>query len=205
MLRFSVTIILNYKYGQCGEGRFEMKRIISATLVLLFAFSSSAYAHTGLTGSSPADGETITEDLFEIELEFNTKVESTSTVKVFTEHNEEISGAAQVNDNVMTSGFMEPLENGTYTVEWKIIGADGHPIQGTYSFTVSQEEVQEPQASMDNEEIIVSPKEELKEDPVQREEVPSKIASNDVLVIILVILFTLAGGFIGWLIGRGRK
>lgn len=176
-----------------------MKRIISATLILLFAFSSSAYAHTGLTSSSPADGDDINEDVYEI---FNTKIELTSTVKVFNENNEEIASNTQVIDNVMTSGFMEPLENGTYTVEWKIIGADGHPIQGNYSFNVNQEEITDPAVSGESGETTDTPTEEPVEQPV---EVHSKIASNDVLVVILVILFTLAGGFFGWIIGRRQK
>ena len=97
----------------------------------MFAFSSAVSAHTGLTSSSPADGEDVTEDVHEIVLEFNTKIETTSTVKVFNENKEEIIVSnTQVSDNVMTGGFMSPLDNGTYTVEWKIIGADGHPIQG---------------------------------------------------------------------------
>ena len=122
-----------------------MKRIIYATLIFLFAFSSAVSAHTGLTSSSPADGEDITEDVHEIVLEFNTKIETTSTVKVFNENKEEIIVSnTQVSDNVMTGGFMSPLDNGTYTVEWKIIGADGHPIQGTYSFMVNQDELEDP-------------------------------------------------------------
>ena len=125
-----------------------MKRIISATLILLFAFSSAVSAHTGLTSSSPADGEDVAEDVHEIVLEFNTKIETTSTVKVFNENEEEIIVSnIQVNDNVMTGGFMSPLDNGTYTVDWKIIGADGHPIQGTYSFMVNQDELEDPVAS----------------------------------------------------------
>ena len=131
MCGFSCTINLINVITTVLRGREEMKRIISATLILLFAFSSAVSAHTGLTSSSPADGEEITEDVHEIVLEFNTKIETTSTVKVFNENKEEIIVSnIQVNDNVMTGGFMSPLDNGTYTVEWKIIGADGHPIQG---------------------------------------------------------------------------
>ena len=59
-----------------------MKRIISATLILLFAFSSTVSAHTGLTSSSPAEGEEVVGDVYEIVMEFNTKIEKTSTVKV---------------------------------------------------------------------------------------------------------------------------
>ena len=114
----------------------------------MFAFSSAVSAHTGLTSSSPADGEEVAEDVHEIVLEFNTKIETTSTVKVFNENKEEIIiSNTQVNDNMMTGGFMSPLDNGTYTVEWKIIGADGHPIQGTYSFMVSQDELEDPAVS----------------------------------------------------------
>ena len=140
-------------------------------------------------------------------MEFNTKIETTSTVKVFNENKEEIIVSnTQVNDNMMTGGFMSPLDNGTYTVEWKIIGADGHPIQGTYSFMVSQDELEDPVASEETQETPVAPIEESVEKPVEQTvEDSSKIASNDVLVVILVVLFTIAGGFFGWIIGRRKK
>ncbi|PID03720.1 copper resistance protein CopC [Sporosarcina sp. P2] len=184
-----------------------MKKILSAMLIFLLAFSSVSYAHTGLTSSSPADREDVSEDVHEIVLEFNTKIETTSTVKVFNENKEEVViSNTQASDNVMTGGFMSPLDNGKYTVEWKIIGADGHPIQGTYSFTVSQDEMEDPAVPEETEETPTTPLEESIEKPVeQATEDTSKIASNDVLVVILVILFTIAGGFFGWIIGRRQS
>ncbi|MFC5591623.1 copper resistance protein CopC [Sporosarcina soli] len=184
-----------------------MKRIISATLLLFFAFSSTVSAHTGLTNSSPAEGEEVVEDVYEIVLEFNTKIEKTSTVKVFNQNKEEIIvGNMQVSDNIMTGGFMSPLDNGTYTVEWKIIGADGHPIQGTYSFIVNQDELEDPIISEESQETPAMPIEEPVEEKVELPvEVQSKIASNDVLVVILIVLFLIAGGFFGWIIGRRQK
>ena len=181
-----------------------MKRIMSATLILLFAFATTVSAHTGLTISSPADGEVVAGDIHEVVLEFNSKIESTSTVKVFNENEEEIIVShIQVTDHVMTGAFMSPLDNGTYTVDWKIIGADGHPIQGSYSFVVSQEEMIDQGA---DEETAAKTIEESVEKPIeQKVEVFSKIASNDVLVVILVVLFTIAGGFVGWIIGRRQK
>ena len=187
-----------------------MKRILGATLIFLLAFSSVGFAHTGLTSSSPADGEEVTEDVEQIVMEFNTKIETTSTVKVFNENEVEIViNDTQVSDSVMTAEFMSPLDNGTYTVDWKIIGADGHPTQGTYSFTVSREEIEEAVVSVETEEIEEIEEasvEESIEEPIEHViEDSSKIASNDVLVVILVILFTIAGGFTGWIIGRGQK
>ena len=37
-----------------------------------------------------------------------------------------------------------PLENGKYKVEWKIIGADGHPINGEFSFSVNMPDTETP-------------------------------------------------------------
>ena len=36
----------------------------------------------------------------------------------------------------MWANFLQPLKNGNYIVDWKIIGTDGHPIEGTFSFSV---------------------------------------------------------------------
>jgi len=176
-------------------------------VIFLLAFSSVGYAHTGLTNSSPADGVEVAEDVEQIVLEFNTKIETTSSVKVVNEIEEEmIIKDTQVSDSVMTADFMSPLDNGTYTVEWKVIGADGHPTQGTYSFTVNQEEIEEP--AVTEEPVEMEEVEETPAAPVEEsveEQDSSKIASNDVLVVILVILFTIAGGFVGWIIGRRQK
>lgn len=184
-----------------------MKRIIFATLIFVFAFSSAASAHSGLTSSSPADGEEVAEDVHEIVLEFNTKIETTSTIKVFNAIEEEIIVSnIQVIDNKMTGAFKSPLDDGEYTVNWKIIGADGHPIPGSYAFVVSQDALVDPVASEETPGEIATPIEVGVKKPIeQKVEDSSKIASNDVLVVILIALFTIAGGFFGWIIGRREK
>ncbi|WP_313236212.1 copper resistance CopC family protein [Sporosarcina ureae] len=180
------------------------KNIVMMTILLFIISANTVSAHTGLTSATPADGEVVSEEIHEITLDFNTKIEATSTVKVVNEANEEVTvSTINVNDHVMTAGFLSPLDPGTYTVDWKIIGADGHPIQGTYSFVVNEDELEDPIVSEEVQETPVQPSEERVEEKVEQPiEVQSKIASNDVLVIILVVLFTIAGGFFGWIIGR---
>ncbi|MFJ7933283.1 copper resistance protein CopC [Sporosarcina sp. NPDC096371] len=184
-----------------------MKKIMSATLILLFAFATTVSAHTGITSSSPADGEVVTGDVHEVVLEFNSKIESTSTVKVFNENEEEVVvNTIQVDGQVMTGAFMSPLENGTYTVDWKIIGADGHPIQGSYSFVINQQDGMNQVADEEVPETPADSNDKPAEKPIEQQvEDKSIIASNDVLVVILVVLFTIAGGFVGWIIGRRQK
>lgn len=185
-----------------------MKRILCIVLILFFTFTSLGSAHTGLTNSVPGEGEEVKGEINEIVLEFNTTIETASTVKVFDEQEKEVHlGHTQVTENVMKAGFLSPLENGLYTVEWKIIGADGHPIQGTYSFAVSQIEIESPSISDEAQDTAAETKEEKEEETMEQPAVSnqSKIASNDVLVIILVLLFSIAGGFFGWIIGRRQS
>lgn len=40
----------------------------------------------------------------------------------------------------MIGKLNDNLLNDEYKVEWSIISADGHPLQGTYSFTINVEE-----------------------------------------------------------------
>ncbi len=40
----------------------------------------------------------------------------------------------------MQMTWERPLTSGSYRVDWKIIGTDGHPINGTYSFVVASKE-----------------------------------------------------------------
>lgn len=188
-----------------------MRKMLVAVLtgILVFAFSPAGSAHTGLLDSTPGDGDTVEGGVYELVLEFNTKIEATSTANVLDTDEEEIElGNIQVSDHLMTIGLNSPLENGTYTVQWKIIGADGHPIEGDYSFRVNKEDADEPANIEESKEAAdtAGEKEGLEENiPSQPVEAASKIASNDVLVIILVALFTIAGGFFGWMIGRRQK
>lgn len=185
-----------------------MWKIIGAMLILLVSFTTTVSAHTGITNSTPADGEVVTAEVHEIVLEFNTNIESTSTVKVLNENGEEIIVSnIQVNDNLMTVAFISPLDNGTFSVDWKIIGGDGHPIQGNYSFSVSQEDAVDSTIVEEGPpESPTDPIEETKDNPVEQQiEDTSKLASNDVLVVFLVVLFSIAGGFFGWVVGRRQK
>lgn len=41
-----------------------------------------------------------------------------------------------VEDNILSGTLSTPLENGDYSVNWNIIGADGHLINGEVPFSV---------------------------------------------------------------------
>ncbi|WP_158301742.1 copper resistance CopC family protein [Paenibacillus mesophilus] len=131
-----------------------MKRKTLITLlvsIMLLLTPIAAYAHTGLQSSSPARGETVDKPLNEIRMEFNTDIESLSTFEIRNGNNEtlKLSGIG-VNKSTMSGKLDSALPNGEYTVTWKIIGRDGHPVENKFSFAVklAQQETPKPAESV---------------------------------------------------------
>lgn len=119
-------------------------------LFLILIFPTLTNAHTYLKDSNPAEGEVVTEDLKEINLQFETKIESLSNLKLLMD-GVKIPLNLAVNDQEMIGTLKEPIENGSYLIQWNIVGEDGHPISGEISFTVEKEEVEEDMVEEDTE------------------------------------------------------
>ncbi|MGB3100280.1 MAG: copper resistance CopC family protein [Psychrobacillus psychrotolerans] len=181
-----------------------MKKSFILTLFFLFLFSPSALGHSGLSSSIPASGEVVKGELSSITLLFNTTVEKTSTIKVLNEDGVEVPiEEILINQNEMIGKFEKPLEEGEFTVEWKIIGNDGHPIGNTYLFRVelpsrTDSEVSSPQS---HEEMNMTPKPTETNQKVVRE---SK-ESNNILIIFAIALGLIAVGTAFWLFRKGRS
>ena len=142
-----------------------MKKILWMTIACVLLLSNQALAHTGLESSTPAQGSTVTEKLSEITLTFLTKIEETSsfTLTDSSEESVEVEDIT-VSENVLTGNVKDSLENGAYQITWKIIGADGHPIEGVIDFVLDAPKETEPveptNESINAEETIESSTEE---------------------------------------------
>ena len=109
------------------------------TILLVFSLNGHAFAHTGLESSSPQNGETISEEIQQIILTFETKIEQSSTIQLKSADGTEIPvKEITINHNQMVGNLEAPLDHGDYQVLWNIIGADGHPIEGTFTFNVNK-------------------------------------------------------------------
>ncbi|RSK47927.1 copper resistance CopC family protein [Bacillus canaveralius] len=121
------------------------KKLFILTIMLFTAFATNAFAHTGLESSSPADGQVVTENLDEVSLTFESKIEQGSTFELKNTTGDVIAvDNIIVSENQMTGSLSQTLENGSYQVLWKIVGSDGHLIEGQYSFTVEIPVVETP-------------------------------------------------------------
>ena len=114
-----------------------MRKTILSVAALL-ALSASAHAHSRSEQTVPADGATV-EAVEAIEMRFDAPMRVTA-VKL-------LRGDAEVDIERETG--MEPvrafravpvdaLSPGAYTVEWRGLSDDGHPMQGSFGFTLGE-------------------------------------------------------------------
>ena len=111
-----------------------MKKIFSIVTVLSLTimFSVQAFAHSYLSGSNPTDGEVLTESIQEITLNFEGNIMEGSFLSIETIDGEEINVTnIEIGEGYLTSVLAEPLTNNEYIVNWSIISADGHPLEGS--------------------------------------------------------------------------
>ncbi|TCL86471.1 hypothetical protein EDF31_104371 [Curtobacterium sp. PhB142] len=96
-----------------------------------------ASAHSALTGSSPADGAVVTEPLDRVDLTFSEAplagLDAGLRIQVTDADGTDVS-TGEVTVSGMTMGKAVDLENGAYTVLWRYVSPDGHPIDGSYGF-----------------------------------------------------------------------
>ena len=194
-----------YCYNLLGaiSGGTAMKKKCVLLLLLLFTFTPSALAHSGLESSVPQDGEVVTENISTLSLTFNTTIEDTSTFKITKENGQEVSLVESfVKDKDMFGTLSSPLQDGTYIVTWKIIGEDGHPIENSYSFNVVTSANTVP-------ELSESPVVEMNNSTISLDEEiiyeAQTFNSKPIMVISVVILMVIALGTTFWLLKRGKN
>ncbi|MEU9017379.1 copper resistance CopC family protein [Actinomadura sp. NPDC048394] len=106
-----------------------------AALALALA-APPASAHTSLTGANPAANATIAPPT-QIVLTYADPVQLPQVVLTDAKGGRHEAGKAQAVDNKVTEAVKGTLPNGVYTVGWRVVSPDGHPISGTYTFTVT--------------------------------------------------------------------
>ncbi|HJU96596.1 MAG TPA: copper resistance CopC family protein [Jiangellaceae bacterium] len=95
-------------------------------------------AHTDLIGSSPADKAVLDTAPTEVVLEFNQPVQTdfglVAVIDATGTHHE--LGEPVAMGSTVTQP-LHPLDAGAYEISYRIGSADGHPVAGTLTFTVS--------------------------------------------------------------------
>ncbi len=189
MFEYDLIPVTIMKYREIGG--FQMKKTCIFTLLFLFILTPVALGHSGLSSSNPATEEIMKDEVQSVSLRFNTTIENTSMLKVINADGVEMPiEKTLINVDEMVGKLEKPLAKGKYMVRWKIIGKDGHPIEGEFSFSVElvKNANSEVTKEKQHEEMIPTPIEKP-----QKETIKSK-KSNFVVIVMAILLTGIAFG-----------
>lgn len=112
-------------------------QLLAAALAAL-SFTSQAFAHARLIESIPAADSSVGASPTEINLRFNEPIEARfSGIDLSGPDGAAVStGATASQDKDMTVPVPSTLAPGVYDVNWRVLSADGHKLEGNFKFEV---------------------------------------------------------------------
>jgi methionine-rich copper-binding protein CopC len=108
--------------------------------VALLLGAGTAFAHDVLTASDPANGSSLATGPSKVTLTFDLPVkEYFSTITVLGPDGNHYEAGPSAVDGSTVSAPVQPLgPAGGYTVGYRIVSDDGHPVSGSVRFTLTQ-------------------------------------------------------------------
>ena len=119
----------------------RLKRVVvgAAVALVVFAPAERASAHAGLEASVPSANAVLETGPPNIELNFNEAVDFTlADVELYGQNAKLIAtGAPQsITDDTIVQVSVPTIGDGVYVVVWRVPSADGHVVDGVFSFQV---------------------------------------------------------------------
>ncbi|MFC0861148.1 copper resistance protein CopC [Sphaerimonospora cavernae] len=105
------------------------------TLTLGVVLALPAWAHTSLRSSDPAKNAQV-QTLSKVTLEFTESVRFPVVVVQGPGGKRYESGAPVVEGPKVTQAVAPSVPPGKYTIAWRVVSTDGHPVEGEIPFTV---------------------------------------------------------------------
>ncbi|MGI5159819.1 copper resistance CopC family protein [Microbispora sp. CA-102843] len=108
---------------------------LAALLAALLLCAAPAQAHTSLKSSDPQKNAQV-KALQKVTLEFADSVQFPVVVVRGEDGKRYEKGAPVVDGPKVTEAVTEPVPPGRYTIAWRVVSPDGHPLEGEIPFTV---------------------------------------------------------------------
>ncbi|MDX3385436.1 copper resistance protein CopC [Streptomyces niveiscabiei] len=118
--------------------------LLGALLVLLlFGGSGTASAHAALAGTDPADGSVVQTVPGEVTLRFTESVGLLDdSIRVLNPENKRVKTgrASHVpgRSDAVRVTMPDDAGTGTFTVAWRVVSADSHPVSGAFTFSIGK-------------------------------------------------------------------
>jgi copper transport protein len=114
---------------------------VVAACVATMASPSPALAHATLESSTPSNGEVLSRAPRQVVLRFDEPVESAfGSVRVYDESARRVDEGRTTRPeaNAVAVGLPSDLPRGTYTVAWRVVSSDSHPVSGAFVFHIGR-------------------------------------------------------------------
>jgi methionine-rich copper-binding protein CopC len=122
----------------------KLKRGVRCALIALVTIlpMPGAQAHAVLVFSNPAIDAHLTVMPSTVEVEFDGNLISLGSAKTNVLSVEDSKGSqidagnTKVAGPIVTIGIKDLTATGLFTVSWRVVSSDGHPVEGSYQFSV---------------------------------------------------------------------
>src|SRR5215212_10956745 len=118
----------------------RLAALLTLSAAWLLLWCTPALAHARLEETYPADGGTLSGSPEQVQLLFNEPVEAEfDPLKVYDQGGDRVDeddARVSPNNRKLLVVNLEELPEGSYTVDWRVTSADGHPVNGTRRFAV---------------------------------------------------------------------
>lgn len=141
------------------SARTSLPALLAAVLLGAFApllAAAPAAAHAGLTGSTPEDGAVLAAPPAEVRLTFSEAVREPAYVVVTAPDGTRSPGEAVVEGADAVQELPEGGAGG-WTIAYRVVSADGHPITGELSFTVEGGEPARGAGTLEEDDAAAAP------------------------------------------------
>ncbi|WP_338684277.1 copper resistance CopC family protein [Streptomyces acidiscabies] len=112
-------------------------------VLLLFGGAGTASAHAALAGTDPADGSVVRTVPGEVTLRFTESVGLLDdSIRVLSPENKRVKTgkASHVpgRSDAVRVTMPDDAGTGTFTVAWRVVSADSHPVSGAFTFSIGK-------------------------------------------------------------------
>ncbi|MDX2764348.1 copper resistance protein CopC, partial [Streptomyces europaeiscabiei] len=128
-----------------GRGRGVQRLVLLGAVLVLFLLggAGTASAHAALKGSDPVDGSVLDAAPRDITLRFTESVSLLEdSIRVVDPENRAVDtgkpGRAGGRADTASVTLPTGLDDGTYTIAWRVVSADSHPISGALLFSIGE-------------------------------------------------------------------
>ncbi|MCI4657595.1 copper resistance CopC family protein [Cryobacterium zhongshanensis] len=123
------------------RARWAMSALALVTLVALSVAAGAApaaTAHDQVLSTSPTTGENVDTAPKQVAMVFSDDILSVGAIMLIVDDQGRnwADGTLKLDRATVTQPLAPGLPNGAYEVRWRVVSADGHPIAGTFPFSV---------------------------------------------------------------------